>query len=76
MRIKSFLIVVFSLAFFSGCASKKELVYKEVNIPIRCEVDLPKKPLNNKDFESHKALMLYFSRVEKLLFKCMGKDDE
>lgn len=70
--LKGFLIVLFSvafMAFFSGCGVKKEPVY----IPVKCNAKIPQKPQNNGDFESKKALMIYFLEVESLLKSCVGE---
>lgn len=75
MHIKSFLIAVFSLVIFGGCAGK-ETIYKDVYLPVKCSVDIPKKPLNDKTFKAHKELMIYFLKIERLLKICTGKEDE
>lgn len=76
MHIKSFLIAVFSLAVFGGCAGKESVIYKDVYLPVKCGVDIPKKPVNDKTFKAHKELMIYFLKIERLLKICAGKEDE
>lgn len=62
----------FALLLFSGCAGepRPKIIVKEVKIPVICPVKMPKKPENSGDFESHKALMIYFLECEALLKHC------
>lgn len=75
MRVIELLIVAF---LFVGCSLKQDekIVYKEVLIPVKCQVRMPKKPMNDKSFEAHKALMIYFLECESLLKECVGVKSE
>lgn len=73
-----FLIFVFAL-LFTGCTTKEvqtEYIYKDVYIPIKCNAKMPLKPQNDGSFEADKQKMIYFVRVEELLKKCIGVEDE
>jgi len=79
--IKRFYIIllIFITLFFSACANKPtqtEYIYKDVNIPIRCNAKMPSKPITNGSFGVHKELMIYYIKVESLLKECLGIKDE
>ena len=61
---------------FSACASSVQVQTKEVLIPIKCNLEIPKKPKENGSFESHKALGIYFLEVERTLKDCIGVNNE
>ena len=72
---KTHLIFLISLSLiFGACASKPivQVQTKEVLIPIKCNLEMPKKPKENRSFESHKALGIYFLEVESTLKDCLG----
>ncbi|AIR80142.1 hypothetical protein CSG_5910 [Campylobacter fetus subsp. venerealis str. 84-112] len=56
---------------FVGCA--KETIYKDVYIPVKCQIELESKPAFDGSFESAKELMSYFLRTEKKLKICVGE---
>ena len=58
---------------FSACASSVQVQTKEVFIPVKCNLQMPKKPKENGSFESHKALGIYFLEVESRLKACIGE---
>lgn len=73
------LILLFFIAIsFTGCSTKTvtEYVYKDVYIPVKCNAQIPDKPLNDRSFDSHKQRMIYFLKVEALLKECVGVDNE
>lgn len=66
-------LVVVVIAAFTGCADKSAVVYKtkEVNIPVRCDIEMPALPnieeaktiediaiIIAKSFEEHRAALL------------------
>ncbi|WP_238700782.1 hypothetical protein [Helicobacter apodemus] len=63
---------LFLLASFIGCAPKPivKIQTKEVLIPIRCNLELPKKPKEDGSFESHKELSIYYKEVEQIAKDC------
>lgn len=71
---KTYLIFFLSLSLiFSACASSSVQVQtKEVLIPIKCNLEMPKKPKEDGSFESHKALGIYFLEVERTLKDCLS----
>lgn len=69
-----FLVLVFGV-LFAGCGTKEPtLVYKDTYIPVKCDVEMPIKPENKGDFESHKARMVYYLECERLLRVCTKGD--
>lgn len=70
------LMSVFLIVVFSGCGSKTKTItaYKDVYVPVRCQSKMPVKPINNKTFESKKALMVYFLQTEAALKSCVGEE--
>lgn len=59
-------------AFIVGCASSPiyKVQVKEVLVPTKCNLKLPQKPLENGSFESHKALAIYYKKVEQIAKDC------
>ena len=74
--MKILLLMCLTLLLFSGCASQVEphIIYKDVLVPVRCDANMPNKPLNKGNFESHKALMIYYLKCEDLLKQCIGEN--
>jgi len=74
--MKILLLMCLTLLLFSGCTvnQPKEpyIIYKDVLVPIKCNANMPNKPLNKGNFESHKALMIYYLQCEDLLKQCIG----
>lgn len=74
-RFKSFilftLLALFALTF-SACASKPvyKVEIKEVFIPVKCNLKLPKKPQENGSFASHRALAKYYLEIEQIAKDC------
>ena len=66
MKVLYLVIVAF---FFSACAVKPiaQILTKEVLIPIKCNLVMPKNPKEDGSFESNKALGIYFLEVERTL---------
>lgn len=56
---------------FVGCA--KETIYKDVYVPVKCQMELENKPVFDGSFESAKELMSYFLRTEEKLKICVGE---
>lgn len=76
---KSMLLGVFFVLFFSGCSSKElktQYIYKDVYIPTKCNVKMPKKPKDGESFEAHKLKMIYLFECEELLKSCIGDKNE
>lgn len=73
-----FIVIIFCLfvfgivaGFFTGCSKPIYKVQtKEVLIPIKCNLKLPQKPQENGSFESHKALAIYFQKIEQIAKDC------
>lgn len=63
------IFLIFALAF-SGCA--KEVVYKDVYIPVKCKIELEDKPEFDGSFDSAKEILNYFLRTEEKLKICVG----
>ena len=74
MRIKSFiLLTLFAfLLLINGCATR--VIYKEVKVPIKCNIDLPKKPLIKETdlITSFKEFLIYSEVLEEDLKFCVG----
>ena len=65
------LFAIFALTF-SACASKPvyKVQIKEVFIPVKCNLKLPKKPQENGSFASHRALAKYYLEIEQIAKDC------
>lgn len=75
--MQAFKFILLSLLALSlvGCA-KERVVYQRVNVPVRCDLVLPKKPKSADDFNTHKKLMLYFLEVESIAKACTKGDSD
>ena len=62
-----------------GCAAKEpEIIsrtsYQDVDMPVRCEVELPPKPSFNETNPSTAGdVAAYYEEVERLLLVCVGE---
>lgn len=64
------LLALFALTF-SACAKPVYKVeIKEVFIPVKCNLKLPKKPQENGSFASHRALAKYYLTIEQIAKDC------
>ena len=65
-----------------GCANKEpEIIsrtnYQDVNMPVRCEVELPPKPSFDETNPSTAGdVAAYYEEVERLLLLCIGVKNE
>ena len=79
IRFVLFLIGLALCVFLSGCAAKEPIVrteYKNVYIPIKCEVKIPAKPkFDPNNMQSALELAKYFQTCEALLKECAGVGD-
>lgn len=73
MRILTLIIIG---VFLSACASKPlvKIETKEVYIPVKCDLELPTKPLENGSFESHKQIAVYYKKMEQIAKDCTKKE--
>ncbi len=63
-----FLAFVFSVSF-NACA--KKIIYKEVKVPIKCDIQLPWRPNEHLEaLEYLKALLIYTETLENDLKFC------
>lgn len=72
MRIKNFLIALFSVLLL-GCSAKEPQI-KQVYVPVRCNLKMPLKPAPNGSFEAHKELVRYFLKCEEIAKDCTGEE--
>ncbi len=74
---KAFLSVFLACCFsfvFLGCA--KKIIYKQVKIPVKCDVVLPTRPSEHLEgLEYLKELLIYAELLEKDLKFCTQKQD-
>lgn len=62
-----------SVFVLCGCGAKEHnIIYKDVLIPVKCQVKMPLKPRNDGTFEAHKKLMIYYLECENALKFCLG----
>lgn len=73
MRIKNFLIALFSVLCLFGCSTKEPQI-KQVYVPVRCNLKMPLKPAANGSFEAHKELVRYFLRCEEIAKDCTKEE--
>jgi len=79
IRFVLFLIGLALCVFLSGCAAKEPIVrteYKNVYIPIKCEVKIPVKPkFDPNNMQSAVELAKYYETCEALLKECANVGD-
>lgn len=59
--------------FFMGCSSKeiKVIEYVEVKVPIKCQIDFPKKPSKSQSTaQKSRDLVIYIKELENALRFC------
>lgn len=69
------LAIIFSAAILSGCASN--VVYERVNIPTKCDIDMPSRPdFTNQTFipTMLKDLLIYTEALESALKFCITNE--
>lgn len=70
-----FIILLTLIVLLSGCAKPETItktIYKDVYIPVRCEIEMPVKPkFNRLDPASAKELAMYYQQIEALLKGCV-----
>ena len=59
-----------------GCSQK--VVYKEVKVPITCDIDMPEKPKLTQDnfLEDLSKVLIYTETLEKDLLFCIGNKSQ
>lgn len=71
--LSTLLILTLFVYFMKGCA-EPQVVYKEVKVPVACDVKERKKPLKNANvLEYLKEVLVYAEGLEKDLNYCKGK---
>lgn len=84
MFARFWIVALCSLFCFTGCNNNPQpqaptviTKYKEVPVPVRCQVEMPVKPVYNKAKpKTAKALTEYYLICEDLLKKCLGIEDK
>lgn len=68
-----------SLVLF-GCSAKEQVVYRqdiqEVYIPVRCKVDVPKKPIPTGDTVKDNINIISYSKEVEQALKACNKGEE
>lgn len=66
-----FLVAIISVILLAGCA-EPSIVYKEVKIPVRCDIKLPEKPEKSDDLvDTYARILKYTELVEAGLYFCV-----
>ena len=80
MKAVKFMLICAVAAALCGCAAKEpEIIsrtsYQDVDMPVRCEVELPPKPSFDETNPSTAGdVAAYYEEVERLLLMCTGKE--
>lgn len=69
------ILMVLVVVMLSGCATKVEYVDRpvEVKVPVKCELEMPKKPDVTIDVDGLKAVLVYTELLECTLRQCRGE---
>lgn len=71
--LSTLIVLALFVYFMKGCAEPKA-VFKEVKVPVACDVKERKKPLKNANvLEYLKEVLVYAEGLEKDLNYCKGK---
>lgn len=65
-------LIFLALCFLNGCATKENIVYRDVYKSVRCNQVMPLKPDNNGTFEAHKEIIKYYIKCESIAKICTG----
>ena len=68
-------VMLVLVVMLSGCASKIEYVDRpvEVRVPVKCELEMPKKPDVTIDVNGLRSVLVYTELLECTLKKCRGE---
>ena len=68
-------ILMVFVVMMSGCATKIEYVDRpvEVKVPVKCELEIPKKPDVVVSVDGLRAVLMYTELLECTLKKCRGE---
>ncbi len=71
-----FLLILMFLIALSGCSNKPlvKVETQEIYIPVKCNLELPKKPKDDGSFKSHKEIAIYYKEVENIARICTKQD--
>ena len=69
------MLMVLVVAMMSGCATKVEYVDRpvEVKVPVKCELEMPKKPDVTINVDGLKAVLVYTELLGCTLRQCRGE---
>ena len=68
-------VMMVLVVMLSGCASKIEYVDRpvEVKVPVKCELEMPKKPDVVISVDGLRSVLVYTELLECTLRKCRGE---
>ena len=68
-------VMMVLVAMLSGCASKIEYVDRpvEVRVPVKCELEMPKKPDVAISVDGLRNVLVYTELLECTLKRCRGE---
>ena len=68
-------VMLVLVVMLSGCASKIEYVDRpvEVKVPVKCELEMPKKPDVTIDVDGLREVLKYTEMLECTLRQCRGE---
>ena len=68
-------VMLVLVVMLSGCATKVEYVDRpvEVKVPVKCELEMPKKPDVTIDVDGLREVLKYTEMLECTLRQCRGE---
>lgn len=68
-------VMIVLVVMLNGCASKIEYVDRpvEVRVPVKCELEMPKKPDVVISVDGLRSVLVYTELLECTLRKCRGE---
>lgn len=72
----SIFIIILHIFYAYGCSQK--VIYKEVKVPIKCDITMPQKPKLTQDnfLEDLSKVLIYTETLEKDLLFCIGNKSQ
>ena len=69
------IVMLATCAMLVGCSVRTEYVDRpvEVKVPVKCELEMPKKPDVTIDVDGLKAVLVYTELLECTLRQCRGE---
>lgn len=73
MKLSFIILIIFTMLIMIGCSTKEVVITQEVYIPIKCDVEIPKKPNQTSYVNSVIDIIEYAEKLEEVVNVCVRK---